>query len=450
MDIYFTNKGLVVNNSDINLDRFNEFIHIKANCSKKTILSMDITYKNKTEFIKTHLDEVLEPLTLSLINFNTKSNLWSVIDNHIDSYTNEYVNEMISEYSQYFDDRILMNGFLFGFMSYVSLFFILEKSNFMKTLPFQFYVPANLQSGDCCEFNVMQYMCLPISTFLQLNNTNTFIFNYFTCVMQFIQLWSNLFYIGPQIDQALITKINIDIINGVSKYNMAQLQQSYNSMTSFSHRDDSESPVSKFTYSDNTSNTQSMTCKKCHYTDTSNTQSMTCTKCHYTDTSNTHSMTCTKYDSTDTSNTHSMTCTKYDSTESMTCKKCHQHYKMRSDTTYKIICKTCNTSYDSEDIDIHKSSFCTECNHHYSCNKCNDLHDYIDKKFNHIEENIKKFIIDEIERIELIRQNAFADNLALYTDIYNDKHINFDIKHLIEKYNVSRIPIVKNTCGVNT
>ena len=179
--IVYTKKTSLLNTDNINLDDIESFIYIEAFLSTKNIKSLTISYKHDNEYISTTINKILlSPFNYSIIDNNddNHSNIWGRIDNHINVFSESSINHVNNEYlSHYKTNNInIMEGFILGYISYITLFFLFEKTNFKNQLPFNFTIPCSLEDGDCCDFNIMQYMFSPINAIFNIMDDNNVIY----------------------------------------------------------------------------------------------------------------------------------------------------------------------------------------------------------------------------------------------------------------------------------
>ena len=404
--ILFTSKGILLNNN-ISINSFKSFIYLELKLSNKFIKSLTISYKHEDEYVSTILNKsVLNPLNYSIINNlddSHHSNLWIKLQHHINSFPPNLINSINDTYTSY---NNIQQGFLIGFVSYISLIFLLDKSKFINILPFKFYIPCTLENGDCCEFNILQYILLPINTIIDLIDTNTLLYTYFSTISSFITLWSPIFHIGPSLNPIIFTKLTTSILTGITKYS-----------------------INKFNLHLSQS---SYICENCLL---NSTQPICPLNNHPKSINTSHNF-----------NTH--TTSDYNTTSD---------YKTTSN------CKTSDDSRIPEEI--LGESICIDSFDEplYDLKLMNHIHTILENYHIDIKNNIYKniesymenigntYILYEIERHEMMRQKAFADNLASYTKINkscNDNDNEGDIiKNILNKYMKSRIPDVKSTIG---
>ena len=163
---------------------FNEcssYIYVESIIKNYKMKSLTITYQYQDQSIKTVLDKtILSPFNLSI--------------------------------------HVKENHFIDGYMAYISLFFLLEKTNFFDYLPFQFYVPCQLSLGDCSDSQILQYMYTPLKLMLKLHyrqHGKNLIYHYFNTITYFIETYKDLFYTGPALNPSLINDLSLIMMNAM-------------------------------------------------------------------------------------------------------------------------------------------------------------------------------------------------------------------------------------------
>lgn len=203
-----------------------QMIYIEPNLSKD-IKSIKIKFKNhETEFESIINKMELLPCLFSIIG---NDNLWSKINHHIKNSsvhpdTDVYLKQLKSNMS---------DGFLYGFISYISFFSLIENSHFRKLLPIQFQIPARLEDGDCCQYYVLQYMYQPLNSMLQLFEEDYFLYHYFNIIIGFINIWSFAFQKGAPINENIVNHLNADIMTGVTKYYIHHFKKIKSSLSEY-------------------------------------------------------------------------------------------------------------------------------------------------------------------------------------------------------------------------
>ncbi len=148
---------------------------------KKNIKWIVITYQYQNEYIKTTLDKIiLSPFNLA--------------------------------YKQVED----IEHFIDGYMSYIALFFLLEKTQFSKYLPFKIYIPCLLSQGDCCDYHILQYLYTPLKLMVNMLNKNI-VYYYLNTVTYFIETYKHVFHIGAPINPSLINDLSLVMMNAMIK-----------------------------------------------------------------------------------------------------------------------------------------------------------------------------------------------------------------------------------------
>jgi hypothetical protein len=184
-----------------------EFIYIDTLLSSKNIKTLTIHYKFKNKYITTTLDKsILNAFTLSVINHSSdtdNNNLWKKV--------------------KHFD--IDKDKFIYGFVSYITLFFLFENTNFVDFLPFKFNITCTLAHGDCCEYHVMQYIREPLDAICNLIKKEKLLYHYLSVIVDFIDKHSHMFHMGPQIHPRTVQKLNLDMITGTTRYSIEKINK---------------------------------------------------------------------------------------------------------------------------------------------------------------------------------------------------------------------------------
>ena len=173
--ILFTNLGTCY--GEPNTDHY---IFLKSTIKNNHLKTLDISYKYGDEYVTTSLSKsILYPCNMA-----------------------------------YKMDDMNINHFMDGYMAYIALFFLLDKVNFKNLLPFKFVIPCSLENGDCCDYNMLQYMYYPLSTMLKI--VHHLPYHYFNTVTYFIKTYRHLFHAGPSLNPMLMNELNMNIIEGLS------------------------------------------------------------------------------------------------------------------------------------------------------------------------------------------------------------------------------------------
>ncbi len=174
--LLFTNQGV-----KYDFIASDSYILVEATVKNK-IKSLSITYQYQNELIKTTLSkECLSPFNLAID-----------INNEID-----------------------FNHFIDGYITYISLFYILENTKFSQYLPFTFYVPCLLSQGDCCDYHILQYMYPPLKLMLKLSNQ--LIYHYFNTITYFIDIYKELFPTGTPLNPCVVNDLSLMMMNVMLK-----------------------------------------------------------------------------------------------------------------------------------------------------------------------------------------------------------------------------------------
>jgi hypothetical protein len=202
---------------------FNKMIYIEPKISKKNIKYILLKFKYDTTIIEASIDKMtLLPLIFSVLDPNHDNlNLWAKIQHHINELSDH---PDIDVYLNTLGKVTLLDGFIYGFVSYISFFYFIEKYEFKSLLPINFQLPANLNDGDCTDYHVMQYMYQPLSAMMEIFDEDYFLHSYFKIIIGFINIWSCVFHSGPGINENIINQLNTNVMTGVTKYYLHQLK----------------------------------------------------------------------------------------------------------------------------------------------------------------------------------------------------------------------------------
>jgi hypothetical protein len=180
--------------------KYNNFISLDTEVSVKGIKSLIVRYDN----ISTVIDKAILKSCLKTIKSDT--NLWEYLDT-------------IYQQNQGVYNLNYKDDFSYGFCSYIAFYYLLQNKHFVDQLPFKFTLPCELEDGNFCEFNKMNFMVLPLNTILTIIPKNGLIYHFLQRCHQFIITWSSLFHVGPLLSYNLLHQLNYDIVVGVSRYN---------------------------------------------------------------------------------------------------------------------------------------------------------------------------------------------------------------------------------------
>lgn len=205
-----------------------QMIYIEPNLSKKDIKYIKIHFKNHDVEFENIVNKMeLLPCIFSVIG--DYDNLWSKINHHIEHSTEHPDTEL---YLKQLKSNKL-DGFIYGYISYISFFSLIENSHFRKLLPIQFQLPARLEDGDCCQYYVLQYLYQPLNSMLQLFTEDYFLYHYFSIIIGFINIWSFVFQKGVPINENLVNHLNADIMTGVTKYYIHHFKKIKSSLSEY-------------------------------------------------------------------------------------------------------------------------------------------------------------------------------------------------------------------------
>ena len=270
--ISYTKKGITydkVNNKS--------YITIIASSNHKHIHKIDIEYKYKDEYVVVCLEKhIISSFYYSIVNYENCNNahMWEKI---------KHVNR---------------DHFVYGFISYVAMFFLFEQTNFMSLLPISIDIPCTIARGDCCDAQVMKYMNKALHGIMGEIH-NQFVYHYIYFVQQFIHKYGKMFHIGPPIDNYYHHKLDTEL----SKFTQKTCEPTSNTCTN--------------TYE--TSSTCEMSNTIC--TNTYETTDNTCTDSYETKTCTNTYETCNTYETV-----YENTCTSEESSDNTvsyyTCSTC--------------------------------------------------------------------------------------------------------------------------------
>lgn len=167
------------------------YICITAAINHKHIHKIDIEYRYNDELVAVSLDKhIISSFYYSIVNYENcnNANMWEKIK-HVDK-----------------------DYFIYGFISYVAMFFLFEQTDFLTLLPINFDVPCTIERGDCCDAQIMRYMDKALKGIINTID-NKMVYHYLHFVQQFIAKHGKMFHIGPIIDKYYHTKLE----NAISK-----------------------------------------------------------------------------------------------------------------------------------------------------------------------------------------------------------------------------------------
>lgn len=263
--ILYTKKGITY---DDNTDG-KSYLSICASKNHKNIHKIDIEYKHKHEHTTVTLNKnIISSFYYSIVNYENcnNANMWDKVK-HIDK-----------------DD------FVYGFISYITLFFLFEQTTFMSLLPMVLDVPCTLTRGDCCDAQVMKYMDKALKGMISSIN-NKFVYHYISFVQQFIHKYCKMFHIGPMIDKYYHTKLDVALSKITQK-------ETYTCTTTSNTCDNTNACAT--TTNTNDYNTSSYDCNNTSTCDTTNTCNNTSCDTNTCDNTSCSTNTCdnTSYDNT--------------------------------------------------------------------------------------------------------------------------------------------------------
>ena len=164
---------------------YDEMIYIETKLSHKNIKYINLKYNDNKYQMNKKLDKLLiSPFNNSIIG---KNDLWSKM-NHF--------------------DKLNVDKFIYGYISYISLFVLLEDKHFVSTLPFKFELPCCLEDGDCSNYHILKYMYQPIHTMSEILDSP--LHYYFKNISKFINRWVHIFQTGPEINSIIINNLNVE------------------------------------------------------------------------------------------------------------------------------------------------------------------------------------------------------------------------------------------------
>ena len=248
--LLYTTKGIIYDNNTCPCE---SFIHIEFVDSKKNIKNIDIHYQYKENDIKITLDkDVLSPCYYSIVNHAEINNAWMW-------KKLQYLNV---------DDAV----FLYGFVSYITFFALLEQGNLMDIFPFTFEVPCTLHYGDCCDASMMRYLSVPMESILY--NIPKLHYHFIYHVRKFIQQYADLFYAGPTITDEFMNKYTTESLGiDTSSYyedNITNVSEEENTNNVVTEEENTSFSESCDNVSDNnylTPMLDSMSCSDTNYND---------------------------------------------------------------------------------------------------------------------------------------------------------------------------------------
>ena len=186
--------------SGVNYNKTPNGISIVIDINKKTITNMTVTYNN----IITTIDK------FKLSSFNLSVNC-------DDPQYNKDMWYKINNFTK--NNKLTKDEFIYGFSTYLSFFILMNNQDFIKLLPLTFDLPINIDD-NCCDYNIMHYLTLPLNAIINIIDQDCMLYYYINSMLNFIMTWSDAFCVGPLLDYNLLTKLNYDIIKGVSKYSI--------------------------------------------------------------------------------------------------------------------------------------------------------------------------------------------------------------------------------------
>lgn len=144
-----------------------------------------------------------------------------------DSYMNQLprddVSVIVREYGTYFQEGRILDGFIAGIASYVSLLLLLEHGAFISRMPFQFSVPTTVKSGHAVTGNMLSHMALPLTALAKI--TTGVLGQIVSFVQTFINMWDTAFVPGPEIGSKNETRMCLEIITGMTQHTTEALAQ---------------------------------------------------------------------------------------------------------------------------------------------------------------------------------------------------------------------------------
>lgn len=192
--ILYTPKGITYGDGKCSS---NNFIHIEAIIGTKNIKHIYIKYQYKEIDVDITLDkDVLAPCYYSILN-----------------------NEGIKNSSMWKKLHVLdieEDVFMYGFVSYITFFAIIEQGNLMDIFPFTFEVPCTLSNGDCCDASMMQYLLVPMESLLY--NIPKLHYHFIHLIQKFIHQYTDFFYAGPTVTDEFMSKYTTESLGIDTSY----------------------------------------------------------------------------------------------------------------------------------------------------------------------------------------------------------------------------------------
>src|SRR5437016_3186346 len=110
-------------------------ISVNFTRNDKQIKSFTVSLK-----LKSQRDYEISNVALSSINYYLKQL-------NFEPTTNQEYQKLIKTKNQY-------KAFLLGFATYLSFFELVTKDEFKKLLPLKFFIPVNIDDGDCHHYHI--------------------------------------------------------------------------------------------------------------------------------------------------------------------------------------------------------------------------------------------------------------------------------------------------------
>lgn len=217
-------------NNGCHFDNQSNGLSINIDINNKTITNINVTYCDVTTIID---KSTLSSCNYTMINIDTvnNKNMWLKINHYMNTLSNEQLTKINHQCEVYQADY--KKTFIYGFCTYLSFFELINNKDFINLLPFTFDVPCSLDEGNCCDFNMIHYLAMPFNTIISIIDHDCMLYHYINHILTFIDLWSDLFSVGPLLDYNLLNKLNYDTIKGVSKYSINKVNNHIKNIKSY-------------------------------------------------------------------------------------------------------------------------------------------------------------------------------------------------------------------------
>lgn len=194
-------------------------VEISASTDRTNIHSVKIRYVNDGSrspgIYEDFSDEIIfRGLTLSMKG--DADSLAEKATTYANTLPKDDVAAILKEYSKFIVDGTVLDGLVAGIASYLAFVFLIENSTFASQMPFQFTTPNNVRSGNSVNYNMLQYMSLPLSALSR--TASGILLQLATFVQSFINIWAPMFTQGPVIGGNNELRLALDIISGYSDH----------------------------------------------------------------------------------------------------------------------------------------------------------------------------------------------------------------------------------------